>query len=301
MDYGKIVSRSFDIAWRYKWLWLFGMFTAGSFNIDFSFLQDHSIDKSDLFQTFDFQPEVLLSFAFALCLWILIMLICYIISEIGIIDSVNRIERGGSYSFGIAFSSGLTHFLKFLGLNILMFFITIVPIAIIVIIIILLFVVHVALGFLSLLLFLPLLLFVIFVIFNISQLAKRVLIVRSCSIGDALGESYYLLKSNFGKNLVVFLINMGFGIGFSILMAIIYLMIGLPIAAMIVSAELHLLIAFFAAFFIALPISFIFGGFMGVFFSSLYTLFYFELVEPKTDNEQVIQSPPINPNQQPLT
>lgn len=229
MDYGKIVNRAFEIAWKYKWLWVFGMFTASSFNIDINYLVGDIESQPFAFQNFEIAPEILLSFAFALIIWMLVMIVLYVISEIAIIDSVNRIERGGQFSFSIAFSAGLDHFFRFLGLNIVLIFGIIVSMMILILMIILLFAVHVALGVVSLLIFIPLIFFVIFVFTNISQLAKRALIVRTCSIGDALNEGYFLLKTHFGKNAMIFAINLGFGIAFSIVLMIIFLMIGLPI------------------------------------------------------------------------
>ena len=291
MDYGQIINRSFEIAWKHKWLWVFGMFASSSFNTNFDFLVDNQSD-TQMFNDFGFDPAILLSFFAVFAVWMLIIIVCQIISDTALIDSINRIERGGQYSFSIAFSNGLNFFLRLLGLNIVMFFIMMIPISVIVLIAIVLFAIETAIGALSLLFLIPLFLFVMFIIVTIWQLAKRVLIVRNASIADSISEGYFLLKTYFGKNLMMFLINIGFGILFGIVMMVIYLMFGVPIALINNALGLSTIYAFLGAFLFSLPISLVIGGFTGTFSSSLYTIFYFRLVEPQQDVQVQIQNEP---------
>ena len=291
MDYGQIINRSFEIAWKYKWLWVFGMFGSGSFNADFNVLAG---DASDTYTygDFSFDPTIILSFLAVLAIWVMIMIICQIISDSALIDSVNRIERGGQYSFGIAFSTGLNYFLRLLGLNIVMFFITAVIMTALIIFAVIFFAIDTAVGFLSLLFIIPLFFIALFITITIWQLSKRVLVVRDASIADSISEGYYLLKNYFGKNLILFLINIGFSIVFGIAIMIIFFMAGVPMALVLSALNLSTIYAFFGAFLFGLPISLVFGGFFGTFSSSLYTIFYFRLVEPPQDTQFQLQNEP---------
>lgn len=291
MDYGQIINRSFEIAWKHKWLWVFGMFASSSFNTNFDSFGGNTSDPQ-IFNRLGFDPAILLPFLAVFAVWMLIIIVCQIISDAALIDSINRIERGGQYSFSIAFSNGLNFFLRLLGLNIVMFFITMIPITITVLVLIALFAVDTAIGALSLLFFIPFFIFVMFIIVTIWQLAKRVLIVRNASIADSISEGYYLLKTHFGKNLLMFLINIGFGILFGIVLMVIFLMFGVPIALVTDALGLSTIYAFLGAFLFALPISLVIGGFTGTFSSSLYTIFYFRLVEPSQSTQVEIQNEP---------
>lgn len=294
MDYGRIVNRSFEIAWKHKFLWLFGMFAYGSaFNIDFEYLFNKEELKSFVPQ-YDIALEVLLPFIYALVLWILVMIACSFISNIALIDSVNRIERGGEYSFGIGFSAGLDYFWRFVGLNVLFFIAGLLVFGFVVILMVALFAASKVAGVVSLLFFIPLCFFLMFLIGNISSLADRALIVRNTNIVDAIEEAVFLFKENFSKNVIIFLILIGFAIGFGILGFIVWAMFGIPIALMISSMGIETMAAFFLAFLLGMPISWVLGGILGVFFSSVYTIFYFELVEPK-DQKQIDQPPDDKP------
>lgn len=293
MNYSKIINRAIEIAWRYKSLWIFGMFASGgAFNFDFNYLMDEpSLSSGNSFDIFDFDPGIIMPFMFSILIFGFVMFIIYIIANAAIIDSTNKIERGGVYSFSSAFSSGLDFFWRFLGINIVQIFASVTSIIICGGIIGLLFLAHTVLGIISLLIFIPVIIFIFFIILNIFSLAERVLVVRNVSIGDSLEEGYILFKNNFSKNLIIFLIFVGFSIGFSILIFLLWMVVGIPIGVIIMALNLLSITAFIAAFIISLPVSLLIGGILGVFYSNLYTLFYFELVEP---NRSIApQSPPV--------
>lgn len=297
MDYGKLVNRSFEISWRYKFLWFFGMLVSwDAFNIDTKYLVDQDklnfADYSDIQSFFnsDVLAPLLAGLMLAGILWILIMAILSTISEGALIDSVNRIERGGQHGFGVAWSSGLKFFWRILGIGILTLIVSITYLGVTVTAIVFAFIIHKGLGVIAILFALPISFIAIFVLTNLFSLSQRVVVIRDCSISDSLYEGYYLLKKNLGKNFMIFLISIGIGIAFGIVIALTMLMVGLPIGILLAQLGLSKILAFAAAFVAALPISFLLGGFTGSFHSSLYTLFYLELVVPQA--EIVTQTPP---------
>jgi MFS family permease len=285
MNYGRIVNRSFEIAWRYKSLWIFGLFASGgmgnfNFNVPTRDITDFSGGD---FRFFDIPQEIYAMFMLSMVMVGLAFFVASIIAEAAVTDSVNRIERGGIYKFADAFSTAIDFFWRLLGLALVGIFGMIVPMFILALIAGIGFGIHTALGILSLLVIIPAMIFWVFTVFNILTLTQRVIIVRNTTIGNGLEEAYHLFKSRFSDLVVIFLIFIAFTIGFGIASAIIWFMFGLPVAALGLAADLNPIAAFFGALVAGLPISLVVGGFLGVFYNSLYTLTYFELVEPKQD------------------
>ncbi len=282
MEFSKIVRRSFDIAWSYKTLWLFGLFAGwgGSFNLN---LPGGGIDGSEFFNRFedvgafgnvhDFEflgPAIGAAILAVFVLWVL-WLIMHCISVPAIIDANNKIERGGIYQMGTSFSRGVDFFWRFLGLFILGFvavFSTIVVCVILVITIV------------GIIIAIPLALFSIYFWITLFELAKRVIVIRDCSIGDALAESWALIKRSFGDTVLMFLILIGLSIAFGIAGLLVWAMFGIPVGAVVYAVTENGVAAMILGLLIGLPVSIVFGGYFGTFFTSLYTLFYIELVEP---------------------
>ncbi len=298
MNYSRIVNRSFEIAWKYKSLWIFGML-AGSgmsnFNLNLP-TQDLDPFAGGSFGIPEFPPEILGMFILAAGILALVFIVASLISQAALIDSVNRIERGGIYTFSGAFSAGLDFFLRFLGLGIVGFLSGLVILAVLVVIGVLFFAIHTALGIFSLLILIPVFFFAIFFLASVFNLADCALVVRNISIGDALEEGWLLTTRNLGKAAIIFLIFIAFAIGFAIVGAIVWAIFSLPLAAMGLVAGLEPVAALFVGLILGLPISLVLGGLVGVFFTNLYTLFYIELVEPVQ-----AATPQIPPMAQPLT
>lgn len=286
MDFGKIVSRSFEIAWQHKFLWFFGMLASGgAFNFEFDYLIDVDMDPYGFFENIQTTPEILYPFLTGMLILSGIMFLLMLISEIAVIDSVNRIERGGRYSFGSAFSAGLDYFWRYLGMAIFKVLSLIAVFGIIIFIAVILFTLATALGVLFLIVFIPGGIFILFFFTNVFTLAERSMVVRNGNIMDSIEEGYFLFKSHFSDNFVIFLITFGLAIAFGIGNFIVWAFLGIPIGLIVTALGFNMMTAFVAAFIFGLPISIIIGGILGIFFSNLYTLFYFELVEPKQKTE----------------
>jgi len=290
MDFGKIVNNSFKIAWEHKSLWILGLFAGGSFSGfhwnmgDVDLKKYFDLESIGIGRHFlDSLPPLellLIPLAAFFLFFLLFLLIMHLICLPAIIDGVNKISRGGRYSLGGSFKTGLQYFWRFAGLFLLSFFVTILSTVMLVLIAVVFFTMHIAVGFLSLLVLLPMLFFIIIAVTNIYSLTQRSIVVRNFSIGDALGEGFYLFKSRFLDNLLIFLIYIGLTIGLGLAAAIIWVIVGLPIGFIVMAMGVSLVPAIIIGMILGLPISFVVGGFLGTVFANLYTLFYFELVEP---------------------
>jgi hypothetical protein len=270
------------------------------FNFDFGQLSDKSDYGGMNFPAYNLNLEMLLPYIYALLFFGLVLTIISIIANIGLIDSVNRIERGGKYGFSIAFSAGLDYFWRYLAIYLIYGFGTGLVFLVSALFVLLLFKANVGLGLLSLLFFIPFFFFLLFAFTNLSSLSFRVLVVRNSSIIDSIYEGYLLLKSRFKDNIIIFLILIGLSIALGILTKIVWAIFSIPISFVIMSMGVQMFYAFIIGFLLGLPISLVLGGYIGVFQSSLYTLFYFELVEPKSVTEETITPPPPENLSEPL-
>lgn len=296
MNYSAIINRSFEIAWKYKSLWIFGLFAGGtsSFNIDTnSGVRQQDFDLGSMN---GFDPEMfsrlLGSLMMPLMIFALALLIVGLICKPALIDSANRISRGGKYSFGEAFSVGVDNFLKFFGLFLLGFFAAGISMAVLVGIVIVSFVIHTALGVMMILLCIPVGLILIFVVASVFLLSERSIVVRKGSIGDGLAEGWQLFRSHLKDCFLIALIYIGFTIAFGILMMMVWLIVGIPIAAMVIGSNMSVLAGVIIGILLGLPVSIVLGGLIGTFQSNLYTIFYFELLEPGGRHTQPIGSTP---------
>ena len=281
MDYGRLISRSFQLAWRYKSLWIFGLFAGfgSTFNVpsDFPGFRVESMESLRAFNwdaahAFEGSP-VFLSLVLAFLGLMVVFLIAHLIASPALVDAVNKIARGGLYRFGDSFSAGVDFFWRFLGLlllEILAFIVSIIPFALVILVI----------PLLGILLAIPGAFVLIFVWNTIFELARRVIVARDCSIGDALSEGFLLMKQHLSKTIVIFVLIFFLGMAFLIAAAIMWLVVGLPIGGIVWAMTQSVAAGAVMAILFGLPVSLVVGGYFGTFFSSLYTLFYFELVEP---------------------
>lgn len=294
LNFSKIVNESFSIAWRFKTLWIFGLFAAGEgtgFNWPDELPGDINIPISN-WSDINIPSELIVT----LLLWLFVIglffLICHFISIASLIDGTNRIYRGGVYSWGESLSTGLKNFWRFLGLGLIFFFVFFVGTVGAVLIAIVCFKIHLAIGFFSLLFLIPIGICAIVTGYNIYSLAQRAMAVRNVSIGDGLEEGYTLFRRNIGKNILIFLIELGISIGLGILSLMVWALFGIPIAAIVLALGLGWAAALIMGLLLGLPISLIVGGFSGAVLTNLYTLFYFELLEPTPAQSSANPPPP---------
>lgn len=276
MNYGKIVEDSFSFSWRYKSLWIFGLFagSGSNFNLDLgtnesSEIQPFAIDSmQEMWQIF-------LPIIGALIAIVLILFVLHMICSPALVDAINRIARGGTYKFGESYSRGIDFFWRKLVL-------TVVFIAGLIGVILLGVLPMVALSIFGLLLLFPVIMVGSFFAITIYSLAERAMVVRDTSIGASLEEAYVLLKQNFSKCLIIALIFIGLSVGVAVMFLMLAAMLYFPVNMIVKSITENRSLIFILGVILGLPITFVIGGFIGTFFHSIYTLFYFGLVDPSS-------------------
>ena len=286
IEFGSLIQRSFEIAWKYKSLWIFGMFAGGTGSFNFDWTKKVEYSGTDMNFTYDWFEKLGLptdlvqpSWAIigAIVLWVaallLLFFICHLIAQPAIIDAVNKITRGGQYVWGTSFSRGTDFLWRYFGLLMVELFASVAIIGGVVVL-------AIVLTPFSLLLTIPVALVLFFFVYHTFRLAAVALVARDSAIADSIIEGWNLLLQNKTNCFLITLIMIGLGIAFLICMGIVTFILYWPINALVLSLTGNLVAILFMALFIGMPVAFVVGGYMGSFFNALYVQFYFRLVEP---------------------
>ena len=286
IEFGSLIQRSFEIAWRYKTLWIIGLFVSGvgSYNTGWTkkvTVQDADLDFASRWLDraglpADFVPPEWGVYG-AIILWLLALVllafICYLIAQPAIIDAVNKITRGGQYAWGTSFSRGTDFFWRFFGLVMVQIFVALAILAAVI-------VPAIVLSPFTLLLTIPVALVLFFFMFHTFALAEVAMVARDSAIADAIIEGWNLLMQNKTNCFLISLIMMGLGLCFMIVMGIGTFLLYWPINALVLSLTGNLVAILMMALTIGLPVALVLGGYSGTFFNALYVQFYFRMVEP---------------------
>lgn len=124
MDYGKILSRAWEITWRWKILWILGFLAAlgrGGGGGNASYTTD-SGDWGKTYTSPQIPPEWIGIIVAVLCLALIIGIAVWVVSVIsrgGLIAGVQQVEDEGSTSLGQAWRVGASRFWTLFGIGIL--------------------------------------------------------------------------------------------------------------------------------------------------------------------------------------
>jgi hypothetical protein len=134
MDYGKVLSRAWQITWRWKILWILGFLSAMGQGWNWGGNPSYSTDASDWGYRFQgyVPPRVWAVIAGVACLVLLIGIALWVVSIIargGLIAGVQQVEDEGSTGFRQAWRVGVKRFWTLFGISIL----TAIPIFILVV------------------------------------------------------------------------------------------------------------------------------------------------------------------------
>ena len=211
-----IIRDSFKLAWKHKYLWLFGLFAGGG--ISFNLPIDSS--ESSLGQYEQAYEWLLAALALVILVGLavfVIVMILHVISKCALIYNVYQIETNGVHGLGDGWDFGLKRFWTMLGLTFLQFIVLFAFILVLIVIAVLMFFIATVLGFLSLLVVLPSLLAGVVLVVMIWTYAERFVILERRGVIEAIGDGWSLLRSQWRPSLtmglVKFAITAAAGIG----------------------------------------------------------------------------------------
>lgn len=220
MDYGNILSHAWQITWKHKVLWIFGIFVAlssggGSFNSGANWNQGSSggggnfpqPDMPPQLREFLNSPALPIAIIALLCLGLIIALAIFLMgvaSTGALIGGIDLAESTGAVTFSQAWAIGTSNFLKILGLKI--------GVGII--------------GFVAILagiICCPLLCLVIpgsIALQVIAEFASFAIVLDKDGVIESIQKGFNVLKNNFTSVFVLGLILFGIGIAYGLVVAI---------------------------------------------------------------------------------
>ena len=294
MNYRDLLTTSFRITWRHRYLWFFGFFAGTAFNFPSfggNFGGDSGLDQAGLDNLLP-SPQVLVAIGLGVALLVLAFAALSIISQGALAESVAAIDRGEPRNFRAAWRAGTSRFWRVLGQLVLLalagvgllllvalplgglvagtFAVTEAPGARIAIVVVAVLVAIVA--FIGL--FVPLSIVV--------QLSLRELVVGGERPTDAIRRGYRLFRRQLGKSLLLWLIQVGIAIGAAIAILLAALVAGVLLAIpaiLLAVAELigaAIVVGIAAALVLLGPLLAAFGA-LGAFGHSFWTLAWLRL------------------------
>jgi len=227
MNYGEVLSKAWQIIWKHKVLWIFGILTScgsgssASSNSSWrtSFEQSNWQYQPIINNMPDWQIALIIAFVL-LVVFVLVILAVFLstIGRIGVIRGTVQGDRGvEKLSFGELFSGSMPYFWRVFGLNL------IVGLAFALAVIII--VVPLVISIIGLVCLIPVICILIPVGWFVSVLTEQAIIAivtENLNLTDGLKRGYQVMTTNLGAMIVMWLI---LGLGVSLIGGLI---IGLP-------------------------------------------------------------------------
>jgi hypothetical protein len=300
VNYGDLIRDAFRITLRNRYLWFFGFFVGlgsgggggGGGGGDFDEQGSAEIASVSAVQQGAFGNALLIAGLVLLGLLILLVFFAlYVVSQGGLTESVAAIERGEARSFSSTWRAGTRNFwrvlwqiLLFLGIVLGLLLVVGIPVALLVagafatdstaL--------RVAAVVVAVLVAVVLLVVVFVLLAIVRQFARRELVVRGQGVLGSVGSGYRLFRRNFGRSLLVWLIQLGLMLGAGIALLIVLVIVGLllflPTILLAVAEYATAAIATgVVAGLILLPLLIVALAILGTFNHSYWTLAYLRL------------------------
>jgi len=245
MDFGNVLSRAWQIIWKHKVLWIFGIL-AGCSSTNGSpaswrntFRRDLSPEVQRYFQ-FDLPDWQIALFVGVILLVVLVLVVLAIffstIGRIGLIRGTQQVEGGAaSLAFGELFSSSTPYFWRVFGLNLLVGIVSVVVIGGSVVLLVVGVFLTLGLALLCLIPFLCLLGPLAWFLNLVVEQAIISIVLDDLGVLEGLQRGWEVVQANVGAIIVMGLI---LTLGISLIGGFI---IGLPVFLIIIPAVLGVL------------------------------------------------------------
>ena len=263
MDYGRVLTRAWEITWRWKILWILGFLAAlgsgggggggGGGSTSYSTTGNEWPWGYRFYEPY-IPPGVIAAIVGVACLAILIGVAIWVVSVIargGLIAGVQQVEEEGQTSFGLAWRAGARRFWTLFGISIL----AAIPLIILVVVgIIVIIGMFVGSGFAftssdwagvtgiltSILcggVFICGMVIATIILQQIRIYAERAAILENLGWIEAFARGWNVLKANLGPTIVFWLIFLAIGVAFFIAIGIVIAATALPFIALVVNID----------------------------------------------------------------
>ena len=310
-NFGEVLTRAWQITWKYKVLWIFGIL-AGCSNGGGGGGGGGNTGYSTGPSEFNLPPEIrrLVSMMENLVAWVennlwifivigLAVLVLIVISiflgtigKIGLIKGSYQAEMGAEkLAFGELFSASMPYFWRVFGLSLLIW----LAVLLLFLPLILLGVITAGVAFLCLLPVICLLIPLGFAVGVIIEQANRAIVLEDLGIFDGLKRGWDISRANVGPLIVMGLILFGISLVLGIIIALpIFIVVFPTIFAFAIGEGQSFTPLYVALACICLyaPVSWVLNGILNTFAQSAWTLTYMRLTQkPETPEAPVIAEP----------
>ncbi|HSF82857.1 MAG TPA: hypothetical protein VLA49_16605 [Anaerolineales bacterium] len=294
MDFGSVLSRAWQIIWKHKVLWIFGILagcgSAGqnapnartSYNWDVPLHPD--VQRYFQLNIPDWQIALIVAVALLVVL-VLIVLTVFLstIGRVGLIRGTQQVEGGAvSLAFGELFSGSMPYFWRVFGLNLLVGIVSFVVIIGVLLLAVFGTVLTFGLGLLCLIPLICLLVPLTWFLSVVVEQASISIVLDNLGVLEGLQRGWDLVRANLGPIIVMGLIlTIGVGLigGFIIGLPVVLIIIPAVIGALADSPEVM-----GGGFFVAglcfvgyLPIAIFLNGILRGYIETAWTLTYMKL------------------------
>lgn len=253
MDYKDLILKSLSIAWKHKWLWIFGLLAGGgaggglggnfNFNMPRNF-QNSRVGRgpgswSDpsmqaVLAWVRAHTALIIIIAAVIAVTSLIFAAVGILARGSLIGAAKQLDDGEETDFWTALQTGRKSFWRLLGLVFMVFLIFFLPIAAAGIILAAVLLSAGPAGApVAILLMVPLILvmFPFFIVVGlISTLSAQALVLEGLGVRASLASGWALFRRRLGPVLLTWVINLGLGIAFGVGVMMVALVLILPLA-----------------------------------------------------------------------
>lgn len=304
MDFGKVLTRSWEIIWKYKALWIFGILAScgNSFNFGSNF--NYSTDRRDIgnlppnMQRFfsdlergfaQFFNEQNMGWIIALvCIAILIGILFWVIGvfgKVGLIKGTINAEAGKTFGFRSLAGESWALLGKAIGLSIILFVIPFVAILLLVIAGVILTAATLGIALFCLIPLACLLVPIFLLYFVYTEMTIIALIKEGLGIGEALSRGWAVFRANLANLVGMGLILLVGGFLVGLVLIIPMAAIAAPVLFGVFSQDPNAfgsgLMVTIILFLVALPFLILFNGILQSYIQSAWTLTYMQLTSAK--------------------
>jgi hypothetical protein len=303
---GEVLTRAWNIIWKHKILWVFGILAvfarggggsggSGGSNSGYdmgsgdapSFPTDQLENSFNQFGQFLEQNWwIFIVIGIVIILLSFIFYALGIMGRIGLIQGVFKAEKGAEdLTFAELWSESMPYFWRIFGLNFLIglaVFVLIVPL-------VLIGVLTAGVGFLCILPLICIFIPISWVIMVIVEQAQPAIIAENLGMWDGFKRGWEIVKNN-GVNFFLLALILFIGgaiVGFIIALPILFAVVPLILGANSLDQTLTPVYIALACCAVYIPVLYLFNGILAAYIQSVWTLTYLRLTKPSEDETPV--------------
>jgi len=262
-----IIRDAFKLAWKHKYLWVFGLFAAGNTSFNLPIDQGQS-SLGNYEAAYDWLMAALVAVILIGLAVAVIALILHVISKSALIYNVYQIETDGVHGLGAGWDFGLKRFWPMLGLTLLLVMVILAFMLLVVAFVAIGFAIATALGFLALLIAIPVFILGLVLIILTGTYAERFVTLEMRGIVQAIGDGWNLWRTQWKPSVLMLLVKIAIAIALGIGVMGVGAALALPAVPLwFVSPVLAILYGVI----VLLPFMVLAGSYFGTFDSAVWT------------------------------